>query len=128
MRILKDDGWLVLARNYGLDSERSKAAGILLSEEYGADFSVVQERPKEKPTHFYYGHNEFHTAIFPFQFWQNWEEFIGAMMTASFMPDENHPRFDKFEAKAREIFAQYSEDGYWKVAGETELVIGQPTK
>ena len=127
LRILKDDGWLVLVRNYGTDQpEKAQALENLMTEEYGADYSVVTERPEGKPNSFYFGHADFTKLIFPFSFYQNWDEFIGALMSASFMPDEDHPLFGKFEAKAREIFAQYSLDGRWLVEGETELIIGQP--
>ena len=127
LRILKADGWLALLRNYGTDqSEKAQAISNLMTKEYGADYSVVTERPEGKPNNFYFGHDDFKKLIFLFSFHQNWEEFIGALMSASFMPDEDHPLFGKFEAKAREIFAQYSLGGRWLVAGETELIIGQP--
>jgi hypothetical protein len=44
------------------------------------------------------------------------------------MPDEDHPLFDKLEKKALGIFSQYSHHGVWRVEGETELIIGQPSK
>lgn len=36
--------------------------------------------------------------------------------------------FGKLEARARQIFSQYSQDGYWLMEGETELIIGQPLR
>lgn len=126
MRILKNDGWLVLLRNYGTDEERNQAIESLMRKEYGADFSTVNERSKEDPNPFYFGNDRFQRSTFPFQFSQSWEEFIGALTTAAFMPDEDHPLFGKLETKAKKIFSQYSEDGYWVIEGETELIIGQP--
>jgi len=128
MRILKDKGWLVLLRNYGTNQEQNEAIRSLMTEEYGADYTVVNERPKEKPTRFYFGNDDFQRFVFPFQFHQNWDEFIGSLTTASFMPDENHPLFDKLEMKAGEIFSQFSSNEYLKVEGETELILGQPSK
>jgi ubiquinone/menaquinone biosynthesis C-methylase UbiE len=128
MRILKDRGWLVLLRNYGSNKEQNEVVRNLMTEEYGANFTAVTERPKEQPTCFYFGRGDFQRFIFPFQFSQNWEEFIGSLTTASFMPDEDHPLFDKLEKKAWELFSQYSHHGAWKVEGETELIIGQPSK
>ncbi len=127
LRILKRGGWLALLRNYALDEEKGKALGSLMTEEYGADFTVVTERPKEKPIPFYFGNDRFQEITFPFRSRQNWEEFIGSLTTASFMPDEDHLLFRKLETKAREIFSQYSQDGYCVSKGETELIIGQPS-
>jgi len=128
MRILKDDGWLVLLRNHGTNSEPNKAVQGLMTEEYGANFSVVTERPKEKPSRFYFGNDEFQTFVFPFAFQQGWEEFFGTLTTVSFMPDEDHPLFPKLETEAKKVFSQYSNHGCWKVEGETELIIGRPSK
>jgi ubiquinone/menaquinone biosynthesis C-methylase UbiE len=128
LRILKDDGWLVLLRNYPVNQAYNEAVGSLISEHYGADFSVAAERPKPKPTDYYYGTDHFRTLTFPFHFNQSWKGFIGALTTASFMPDEDHPLFGKLEAKAREVFAQLSRNGMLLVEGETELIIGQPQR
>ena len=128
MRILKGGGWLVLIRNYLTENGRNRAVGSLMTEEYGADFTVVDKRPEGKPNQYYYKNSNFYKLVFPFQFRQNWEEFIGALTTAAYMPDEDHPKYDNLETKAKEIFSQYSEEGYWLVEGETELIIGQPMK
>jgi len=126
MRILKETGWLALIRNYGADNERNKAVRSLMTAEFGANLSVVTERPKEKPPRFYFGHDDFQTFVFPFAFQQGWEEFIGNLTKVSFMPDEDHPFFPKLETEARKIFSQYSSHGSWTVEGETELIAGQP--
>lgn len=128
-RILKNNGWLVLLRNYGTD-EISASTGRLMTAEYGANFSAL-EKPKEKPVQFYYGTGSFQRLIYPFQFKQNWAEFFGALISASFMPDENHPLFRKLKIAAQEIFTQFSDDGRLNgtvtIHGETELIIGQPS-
>lgn len=127
LRILKRDGWLVLIRNYRTSSkEKGKALSSLMTEEYGADFTVITERPKAMPNRFYFGNDHFQMFTFQFQFNQTWENFMGSLASASFMPDECHPLFEKLAVKAREIFSQYSQGGYWLVEGETELIIGQP--
>jgi hypothetical protein len=128
LRILKKAGWLVLLRNYGTnDGEKGEALGSLMTEEYGADFTVVTERPQEVPVRFYFGNDRFQKFTFPFRSFQNWEQFMGSITTASYMPDEDHLLFGKLEAKAREVFSEYSQDGYWISEGETELIVGQPS-
>jgi len=128
MRILIENGRLALIRNNGADTEPNKAVGNLMTEEYGANFSVVMERPKEKPYRFYFGNDDFQTFVFPFAFQQSWEEFLGILTTVSFMPDQDHPLFPKLETEARKVFSLYSRHGYWKVEGETELTIGRISK
>jgi SAM-dependent methyltransferase len=128
-RILKAGGWLALVRNHEIGQpEKAQAIGSLMTAEYGADFTAVNERPASKPHRFFFGHDDFQTFAFPFAFRQSWAEFIGALTTASYMPDEDHPLFSKLEAKAREAFAKYSQDGTWLVEGETELIIGRPAR
>jgi ubiquinone/menaquinone biosynthesis C-methylase UbiE len=128
MRILKEGGWLALVRNYGANNEANKAVRSLMTEEYGADLSVVRERPQEKPYRFYFGNEDFQRFVFPFVFQQGWEEFLGTLVTVSFMPDEDHPLFPKLETEAKKVFARISRKGYWRVEGETELIIGRPSK
>ena len=125
LRILKQNGWLVLLKNSGVNSEKDQAVRQLMTEPYGADFSIVTERPKEQPARFYFGHDDYQTFVFPFAFQQKWAAFMGSLTSASFMPDENHPLYPKLEAAAKQVFAQFSEDGFWTVEGETELIIGR---
>jgi SAM-dependent methyltransferase len=134
-RILKPGGWLAVLRNYSTDDKLGraqppfgKATEWLLTPENGVDFSRIIRPPDKKPVGFYYGHEAFQTKTFPFLFQQNWEEFIGAQLTASYMPDEDHPLYRNLESAARRVFEDFSADGWLEVRGETELVIGQPTK
>lgn len=99
--------------------------GGLITEEYSVNFAFAERRQREKPARFYFGGDDFQRLIFPFQFNQNWEEFIGALTTASYMPDEDHPLFGKLEAKAGEVFARFNKQGVWTVEVETELIIGR---
>ncbi len=127
-RILKKNGWLALIRNNGADNERNQAAGRLMTEEYGANLSIVTNAPKKRPARFYFGQNDPQTFVFPFVFQQSREDFLGTFTTVSFMPDEDHPLFPKLEKEAKKVFSQYSKNGYWEVEGETEVVIGQPSE
>jgi SAM-dependent methyltransferase len=127
LRILKPGGWLAVLRNYGSDDRLGRATDGLLIPENGVDFSRVARPPDKKPVGFYYGHEAFQTMAFPFSYRQDWEEFIGALLTASYVPDEDHPLYGAFESAARRVFDESSTDGWLEVRGETELVIGQPT-
>jgi SAM-dependent methyltransferase len=127
LRILKPGGWLAVLRNYGTDDQLNKATDGLLTPENGVDFARVARPPDRKPVGFYYGHEAFQIKTFPFSFRQDWEGFIGALLTASYMPDEDHPLYKNLESAARRVFDEFSTDGWLEVIGETELYIGQPT-
>jgi ubiquinone/menaquinone biosynthesis C-methylase UbiE len=125
-RILKDYGWLVLLRNYGTDEGLNQAVGGLMTEEYGANFSATDKKPKERPVGYFFGNENYQTIHFPFQFNQYWEEFIGSLLSASYTPDEDNPLFEKFKNTARDIFDSYCNEGLLLVHGTTEMIIGQP--
>ena len=125
-RILNNNGWLVVLKNHRMDKELTRDTENLMTEAYGADFSATIERPEQMPLRFYYGNDRYRKMIHPFQFQQDWDGFMGAILSASFMPDENHPMFKKLEADAGKVFRQYSRKGIIIVHGETELFIGQP--
>jgi hypothetical protein len=94
--------------------------------EYGFNPITQSLQTRNKPISYYYGHNHFKRKIFSFWFQQSWEEFIGSITSASYMPDENHPLYAKLENAARNIFRKFSINGQLEVQGETELYIGQP--
>jgi SAM-dependent methyltransferase len=127
LRILKPGGWLAVLRNYGADEKLGKATEGLLAPENGVDFSHVARLPDKKSVSFYYGHEAFQTMTFPFSYRQNWEEFIGSLLTASYVPDEDHPLYKAFESAARRVFEDFSTDGWLEARGDTEVCIGQPT-
>ena len=126
LRILKNNGWLAVLKNCRTDKELTMQTESLMTEAYGADFSATRKRPKEKPLQFYFGSDHFQKMTFPFQFQQDWEGYMGAIQSASFMPDESHPRFKKLEEEARKVFFKFSRCEILTVRGETELFIGQP--
>ena len=115
LRILKPGGWLAVLRNYNTDDQLGKATDGLLTPENGVDFSRITGSPDKK---FYYGHEAFQTRTFPFSSQQNWEEFIGSLLTASYMPDEDHPLYKNLESAARRVFEGFSADGWLEVRGK----------
>ncbi len=121
-RILKPGGWLAVLRNYSTDDAVGRAMGPLHAREYGVEMPAL---PRRVPNAFYFEGGEFRRYTFPFSFQQGWQDFLGAMLSASYMPDEDHPLFPKLERAARQVFAQFSHGGQLEVCGETELYLGQ---
>jgi ubiquinone/menaquinone biosynthesis C-methylase UbiE len=125
LRILKPNGWLAIIRNNGVDKKLNEAIGRLYVVENGVDLTILANRPEQKPMSFYYGHEDIHQMTYGFDEEQNWEEFIGSLLSASYMPDESHPLYRKLPRASRAVFDEFSEDGELRVRGQTVLTIGQ---
>jgi SAM-dependent methyltransferase len=126
MRILKPGGWLAILRNYETRSDLAQAIEEISTPENGVDDSTVPKPPGRQPPEFFYPGGSFQKLIYPFSYEQSWEEFIGALISASFMPDEDHPLYPNLERAARGVFARFSRGGRLHGEGATELYIGQP--
>ena len=125
-RILKPGGWLAVLCNYGTDERLNEALAGLATAENGVDPVRTMAIPEPKPLSFWYGHDDFSRLAFPFMLYESWEEFIGALTSASHMPDADHPLYGRLEKAARAVYDQFAIDGRLAVPGETELHIGQP--
>lgn len=124
-RILKPNGWLAVLKNIRTNEHLTRETESLMTEAYGADFSAVRARPKEKPLSFYFGHENFQRLTYHFAIKQDWNEFLGAIVSASFMPDHNHPMYPSLERDARQVFERHSQGNLLTVTGATQLFIGQ---
>jgi ubiquinone/menaquinone biosynthesis C-methylase UbiE len=128
MRIVKPGGWLAVLRNYNTDTDMNLAIRDIFIAENGAAEHAVGAAVVKPPISFFYGKTEAARYTFPFSFQQNWETFIGAMITQSNAPDQDHPLFHHFEAAARELFDRFSCNGSMEIHGETELYLDQITQ
>ncbi len=126
-RVLKPGGWLALFRNYSTDREREKDFAGLYREEYGVDTALSATISSPIPVSYYFD-GPYQTMTFPFSFLQDWEAFLGALLSAAAMPVENHPHYPRLEAAARKVFERYCTSGLLTVHGETELIIGKMAK
>ena len=124
-RILKPGGWLALLRNYGTDEALGRAMRSLRSPENGVELQRSTPRPEGRPPGYYYRDADFLHNTFPFALREPWEAFIGALISAADMPDEDHPLYANFERAARQVFDRFSTGGLLEVRGETELCLGQ---
>ncbi len=124
-RLLRPGGWLALVRNYGTDEAVGKALAEISTPENGVSQAKGSPPAFQRPPRFYFAGGVFQQMTFPFTETQNWDAFIGSICSASYMPDETHPAFPRFEAAAREVFARFSQGGELVGHGETELIIGR---
>lgn len=129
-RVLRPGGWLALVRNYPTaDAPAGNDFGEALAEictpENGVSAAFASPPAYRRPAEFYFGGTHFQKLVFPFAYRQDWEAFIGSLCSASYMPDEDHSAYPRFEKAARGVFERFSQDGLLPGRGETELLIGQ---
>lgn len=125
-RILTPGGWLAVLYNYSTDEKLQYALNQILTPENGVAATHEALKPKAQPLSFFFGHDRFIQQDFPFSLQETWEEFLGSLVSASFVPDESHPSFEKFERAAWQIFDQFSSStGVLTVRGVTHFSLGQ---
>lgn len=125
LRLLKHGGWLVLLRNYGTDKQLGEAIAAIDPSENG-----VEPHPQKPPfppqsPDFYFGHARYTCQTFQFTQRQDWPAFLGGLLTASYSPEVDHPLFETYCRKARQVFDQLAPGGWLDSTGETELILGQ---
>lgn len=123
-RVMKQGGWLALFRNYGTHAAFNRTMGTLMKAEYGVDLANSANPPMQTPPESYFG-TKLLKLTYPFEFQQSWDEFLGALLSASYMPGETHPAFPALAIAAHQIFDEYSTRGLLPVSGVTELLLGQ---
>jgi len=122
LRILKPGGWLALLRNYGTDHEAGEMLEKIFPKE--TDTSTLM-KGRDTPISFYYGGDDYIKQTFAFTLQETWGEFIGALSTASYAPDEGSPLYADFESAARRVFDRFNTGGLVVSHVVTELCLGQ---
>jgi SAM-dependent methyltransferase len=122
-RVLKPDGWLAFISNRGSDPALGAALAGLQTVENGVHVDLPAAPGLHTPPAFYMSANQ--QFSFPFSLSQDWESFIGSMLSASFMPGEDHPAYPSLERAARQVFTRFSRAGWLEVKGITDLWIGR---
>lgn len=123
-RILKPRGRLALIRNYGTDQALGEAMEGIYPPECDTMASMVGRR---EPRHFYFEDGEYFKQTFPIQSQLSWENFIGAITTASYAPDNGTMAYTLFEKAARRVFNNFQVGNRVTIQGITELYLGQIT-
>jgi ubiquinone/menaquinone biosynthesis C-methylase UbiE len=124
LRILKPRGWMAFMRNASTNQAIDQALAEIFIPENGVTPDPESQYPEQKPIDFYFGNGHFQRLVFPFSYQQDWLSFIGALTTASYMPDETHPLYPKLESAALKVFERFCVQGKVEGRGQTELVLG----
>ncbi len=125
VRLLKPGGWLAVLRNRDTGDEVSAALSAISTDEYGVTAETDLPRGERRPMSFFFGGDDYGYMAFPFAFDQDWPAFIGGVTSASYMPDEGHPAYARFECAARDVFDRFAREGRLAVRGVTELWVGR---
>jgi SAM-dependent methyltransferase len=125
-RIIKPGGWLAIMWNTSSTSPVTAALQAISTPEYGVQ--PVHAAPAvNMPPEAYFRGAPFKRMAWPFVTEQDWDSFLGALYSASYMPDESHALFPRFEQAVRAIFDQHNQNGRISGRGETHLLIGKIT-
>ena len=110
-RILKTDGYVFLMWNvFGgdpFDEELSKIKNAYCARKKQKASGISY---KERADHLF-GENHYHTARFDNSIQQSFEEFCGGMLSASFAPNPNDDKYERFISDVNELFDKYEKAG-----------------
>jgi SAM-dependent methyltransferase len=128
MRILKPNGWTALIWN-----DRKVTGSALaeayeqLSEEFGADYRDVQSRGRASVENLerFFGHSEIRKATIPNSQVLERDNFIERAISASYMPNETHPRYRAMVEAARRIFDENRAGGHVVLEYDTNIYYAQ---
>jgi len=126
LRILKPNGWLATCRVTHEDLELLEALKILRKTESG--WNVAQDKSKileNNDLESYYFNNNYQTIKQHSVIQEDWQQFLGRMLSHSPAPNSNNPLFPKFEAAAKKIFQSYSKAGILEIKIATEIKLGK---
>ncbi len=125
-RILKDEGFVVLIWNERqLDTTDFLKDYESLLIEFGTDYEAVRHEniTKEKLEDFF--QTDFREAIFQNKQMVDYDGLQGRMLSASYVPSEENPRFEEMLKNLESLFAQHAEKGRIDILYDTKVFYGQ---
>ena len=125
-RILKPNGWVVLIWN-GFHVEASPLNNgyqeIVLR--YGTDYKEVAREISGVEVEPFFAPNKCKCAKFKFRQMFDFEGLKGRLLSSSYAPDANHPRFAEMIDELRALFEAHQKDGRVQFDYDTEVYYGQ---
>ena len=121
-RIVKPGGHVVLMWNERqLDTTPFLVGYEELLVKYSTDYTVVRHDKFDAAVLNQYFDGGVHAATFPNVQIFDFEGLKGRMLSASYMPSEDHPVFPEMIAELQSIFAKHAENGRIRVFYDTNL-------
>ena len=128
-RILRPDGWVVLAWNgYRVETSKMMADYQALVSRYGTDYSDVQREVVGIDVEMFYAPGACKCARFFFRQRFDYESLEGRLLSSSYAPEPDHPNYKPMLRDLRGVFEANQEDGQVNFDYETELYYGRFTK
>lgn len=125
-RILKSAGWVVLTWNgYRVESSQMMAAYQSLVAKYGTDYSEVQREVVSVDVESFYAPGLCKRARFSFRQRFDYEGLEGRLLSSSYAPEPEHPRYDAMLRDLRAVFDANKENGQVNFDYETEVYYGR---
>ena len=128
MRILKPNGFTALIWNDRRTSGSPVAEAYeQLLVNFGTDYAEVQSRGKETIANFerFFGHSEIKRATIPNAQRLERDAFVERVISASYMPNESHPRYREMVAAAQQIFDENRAGGTVTLEYDTNTYYAQ---
>jgi len=125
-RILKPDGWVVLAWNgFRAESSALMAAYQQLILRHSTDYTEVRRELDSRDLESFFAPGKCKSAHFNFQQLFDYEGLEGRLLSSSFVPEPNHPNYQPMLLELQDIFAAHEKDGAVAFEYDTELYYGQ---
>lgn len=129
VRILKPDGWVVLAWNgYRIETSAMMAAYQALVSRYGTDYSEVRREVVGIDVETFYAPGTCKCGRFFFRQRFDYEGLEGRLLSSSYAPEPDHPNYQPMLRDLREVFEANQENGQVNFDYETEMYYGRLTK
>ena len=128
MRILKPNGFTALIWNDRKTSGSPVAEAYeKLLMDFGTDYAEVQSRGKETLENFerFFGHSQIRRASIPNAQHLERDAFVQRATSASYMPNELHPRYREMVAAAQQIFDENGGGGSVTLEYDTNIYYAQ---
>ena len=125
-RILKDNGFVALIWNERqLDSTAFLRDYERLLIEFGTDYETVRHDNITKETLLNFFQTDFRQAIVLNRQTVDFDGLKGRMLSSSYIPSEENPRFAEMLKKLESLFAEHAENGRIDILYNTKIFYGR---
>ncbi len=126
-RILKSDGWVVIAWNdRRMGEKRLTREYEALLERFGIDYQRVKEAyPEGDHLRSFFGGDTFASHDLPNEQLLDWDGLRGRLRSSSFAPAEDHPNFAPMMQELERIFRADEQNGRVRMEYWTRLYFGK---
>jgi SAM-dependent methyltransferase len=123
-RILKADGAVALLWNVRVNTTPQMLEYEKLKVDFGTDY-LLTKRADENTIKVFFADRAYETYIFPNNQLLDFATLKGQLLSSSYIPTEEHPRFNDMMAALQDIFARYRKNGLIEIEQETKLYLGR---